>query len=537
MNHSDYQRKLEEFCVRTGMNPTIAPARQNTAELSRLLNLLVSEHHMSSAQANFLKTSDPAIPNMIAKVKTHKPGFPLRGIINCRDSLTYGLESWLSGILNKLLAYYPRKVKNSKFIYDSLAPVTFPAGSDLYSWDIKDLYPSIIPTDIIPIVLKFNIDFPSPGNLDNHLLEEIMRFCLQPKTVQVGSEYYTMSSGVAMGSPLSAVLANFQMWDMEDQVLPELGSSLSHYFRYADEILVFCHANAVNRLHSLFNAYRPNSLQFLQSDRVEGWLPYLDLSLKISRDRTLLSTINLKPTSTYNYLKYTSFGPHSQKTGVIHTVLNRISNLASPQFKNSLFHFFKSKLILNGYPTNLIYKTWHKINFPTPRNPRPQEWVKLPYIKEPRARNAITNSLLEADIGAVYTGGKSLKTILPSLYPSLPAMDQRNVIYDIPFEPPSSGIYTGQSGRTLYKRLAEHASDLRRNSPASSLVAYCNETGATPDFSRTRIITRAATIRARLLNESVVRDLHLEKAVSKINPIRLRPPTRNFAGIYSSSLN
>jgi len=143
--------------------------------------------------------------------------------------------------------------------------------------------------------------------------------------------------------------------------------------------------------------------------------------------------------------------------------------------------------------------------------------------------------MADINLGVVYTGGKALKTVLPSLYPRVPPMEEKNVVYEIPYLAPSKAVYTGQTGRTLLKRITEHAADLNRGSPNSSLVAFCNTSGSSPDFASTRIVTRAASKRARLISENTARFLHYENAVSKTNPIRLRPPIKNFAGIIASS--
>ncbi len=535
LNRRTYQNKLEDFCTRTGMEPIVTAPRHDVEGLHRRINDLTAANLITPSHGRFLKNSDPSTPVMFGKAKTHKPGIPLRGIINCRDSLTYGLENWLASKLNKILAFYPRKLKNSKTVYDTLAAFSFPEGHDLYSWDIQDLYPSIVPSDVIDIVVSFNQQFPAPDSLDSGMLRDLLTFCLQPRGINVGSEFYMMSSGLAMGSPLSATLSNFQLWDMENRVLPMLGSDVSQYFRFADDILVVCSTESVECLHGHFNTYRPNTLSFIQTPRVQGWLPYLDMKIKINRFRKFLSDINIKPTATFNYLKYTSFGPASQKSGVVHTVLNRIINIASPQFRFSLYEFFKKKLMLNGYPPTLIKKIWVSINKPRLRPPRPKEWIKLPFVKDPKVRNNITRGMAGINLGVVYTGGKALKAVIPSLYPRVPAMEEKNVIYDIPLLAPSKAVYTGQTGRTLRKRISEHAADLSRGSPNSSLVAFCNASGSSPDFAGTRIVTRAASKRARLISENTARFLHYENAVSKTNPILLRPPLKNFVGIIASA--
>jgi len=172
----------------------------------------------------------------------------------------------------------------------------------------------------------------------------------------------------------------------------------------------------------------------------------------------------------------------------------------------------------------------------SPRD-RPSSWIKLPFIKNRFSAKKITSSLREANLGVVFSGGKSLHSNLPSLYPSRPKLDQRNVIYEIPFSPPSLAVYTGQTKRPLLKRIEEHARDIRRHAASSSLASYCASSGETPDFVNTKIIARSPFINDRLIKENLGRMLNYRHAISKINPINFRPPIKNFAGIYASSFS
>ncbi len=399
------------------------------------------------------------------------------------------------------------------------------------------MYPSLQIEDIISITLARNYEHPGVTVLDNALLHDLLSFCLAPKAVQVGTEFYLMSSGVAMGSPLSSILADLQMWDMEDTIILQMGSSMSHYFRFADDVLVVCRTSAETLLHSLFNNYRPHTLKFIRSQKIEGWLPFLDISIKISRNFRFLSQILVKPQATFNYLKYSSFGPFSQKKGVVFSVLKRIIDLSSPQFRYSAKLHFTNLLLLNGYPLKLINDSWAQINKSSPPRDRPSSWIKLPFIKNRFSNKKITTSLRDANLGVVFSGGKSLHSKLPSLYPSRPKLEQRNVVYEIPFTPPSLAVYTGQTKRPLLLRLEEHARDIRRRTASSSLASFCASSGQTPDFANTKIIARSPFKNHRLIKENLGRMLHYRHAISKINPLNFRPPIKNFAGIYASSFS
>ena len=62
--------------------------------------------------------------------------------------------------------------------------------------------------DLISCVCRRNYDHPGVTDIEEDLLKELLEFCLKPKIISVGTEYYSMNTGVVMGSPLSGVLAN-----------------------------------------------------------------------------------------------------------------------------------------------------------------------------------------------------------------------------------------------------------------------------------------------------------------------------------------
>ena len=116
------------------------------------------------------------------------------------------------------------------------------------------------------------------------------------------------------------------------------------------------------------------------------------------------------------------------------------------------------------------------------------------------------------------------------------ALEERGVVYQIPFQEPSKNVYTGQTKRPLAIRVGEHMSQVRRGDSArSSLAEHCLISAETPDFERVKIIARAPNYRKRIIYESLGRFISYSRAVSKMNPILLKPAIKNFSGFYASS--
>ncbi|EXX79015.1 hypothetical protein RirG_009680 [Rhizophagus irregularis DAOM 197198w] len=73
----------------------------------------------------------------------------------------------------------------------------------------------------------------------------LIEFVFHTSYVGFGGRVYKQKRGPPMGSPLSPVLANLYMVQLEDTVIPAMKAKNIHYYRYLDDVLFF---------HSSFHA-------------------------------------------------------------------------------------------------------------------------------------------------------------------------------------------------------------------------------------------------------------------------------------------
>jgi len=64
-----------------------------------------------------------------------------------------------------------------------------------------------------------------------------------------------------MGSPLSPIISDLVMRDLEERALETLGLSLPFYFRYVDDIVMAIPSDSINKTLNTFNNLHPR-LQF-----------------------------------------------------------------------------------------------------------------------------------------------------------------------------------------------------------------------------------------------------------------------------------
>jgi len=116
-------------------------------------------------------------------------------------------------------------------------------------------------------------------------------------------QFYEQTDGVAMGSPLSPVTANFFLEDFEKKSLEQARHKPVCWFRCVDDMFViWSHGqekltqflNHLNRLH--------NKIQFTMEKEEEGHLAFLDMGIYRKTDSSVGHKIYQKPTHTNLYL-------------------------------------------------------------------------------------------------------------------------------------------------------------------------------------------------------------------------------------------
>ena len=141
-----------------------------------------------------------------------------------------------------------------------------------------------------PFSQKYPEDWPSKSQkrrleaLDN--LEEItsrsvedickgLQICLNATNLTFRGKHYKQIFGTAMGSPVSTVVANLVMEDVEKRALSTFHSPPKIWKRYVDDTFVIIHKNSVEDFLDHLNTIE-NSIKFTIEKEANHTLPFLD---------------------------------------------------------------------------------------------------------------------------------------------------------------------------------------------------------------------------------------------------------------------
>ena len=220
-------------------------------------------------------------------VKTHKAGNPLRPIISQVPTPTYMLAKRLNTLLQPYLPAGHSLRSTDEFI--DILRSKQPSGI-LASIDVECLFTNVPVTETIRIILDrvYNSDLP-PLELSKNILEKLLFACTTDAPFRgPDGQLYRQKDGIAMGSPLGPLFANFYMCEIERKLLNDPTIAPQIYCRYVDDIFVDVRDEA--HLHAIIEAMQSNSiLKFTYELSVANKLPFLDVMITTHENKFVTS--------------------------------------------------------------------------------------------------------------------------------------------------------------------------------------------------------------------------------------------------------
>ena len=124
-----------------------------------------------------------------------------------------------------------------------------------------------------------------------------------------------------MGSPVSVVVAEIVMQNIEEKALATYSETLPLWLHYVDDMITAVHENKIDEFHEHLNELNTN-IQFTKEIEENVKIPFLDC-LVIRENNTLRTTAYRKPIHTDRLLDQTSYNPTSHKTTTVRTLARR----------------------------------------------------------------------------------------------------------------------------------------------------------------------------------------------------------------------
>ncbi|XP_072025291.1 uncharacterized protein [Amphiura filiformis] len=314
-------------------DPTLIYKRKLVSILQRLKN----ENKIDENQYRLLYPTAENTPRLYCTTKIHKQGDPIKPIVDCIGSVGYQTSKALAEILAPIVGQTEHHVTNSKSLAEEISGIYIDDGDIFNSHDVVSLFTNT-PIDQAIAVIKTKLikdtSLPTRTKLTAEDIMELLEFILTTTYFSFRGNIYRQRFGAAMGSPVSAIVANLYMEWLEEQAITSapLDCKPKLWRRYVDDILEIIKKNSTEKLTDHLNSVDPSgNIKFAYEEEVEGKIPFLDTLIVRKQDGSTKLLVYRKKTHTDQYLNFASQHPLHQKLGVIRTLLDRMQNVVTEE--------------------------------------------------------------------------------------------------------------------------------------------------------------------------------------------------------------
>ena len=177
------------------------------------------------------------------------------------------------------------------------------------SYDVTALFTSIpIDTtiDIIKRQLEEDTDLKSRTNMTIKQICCLLEFCLKNTYLKFNGEFYEQREGAAMGSPISPIVANLFMEDLEIKAIRTSHTPPKIWRRFVDDTFSIIKKENRNNFLQHLNSIHPNIKFTCEEMKEDGSMPFLDILITPAEDGSLKTSVFRKQTHTDLYLQWDS---------------------------------------------------------------------------------------------------------------------------------------------------------------------------------------------------------------------------------------
>ena len=313
---------------------------------------------------------------------------PFRPIVSSIGTFNYHLASFLGDLAKDVMPCefscsdtftFLRELKQQNL-----------EGQFMISFDVCSLFTNIPLNETIDLAVDLILNKKPDLKISKRELRELFVFATSKTNFIFQGVIYDQIDGIAMGSPLAPILANLFMGYNESIWINQYTHKKADFYkRYVDDIFACFdnEADALKFFDHLSNVHP--KIKFTKECHQNGTIPFLDVL--ISNVNGLKTSVYHKPTYTGLLTNFKSFVPHSYKTRLIHTLLDRTFKINSDStgFQSDVKKL-SNFLMRNLFPKRLIDKMFKRFSENKDKidlsislqNQKDIRYIKLPYIGE-----------------------------------------------------------------------------------------------------------------------------------------------------------
>lgn len=534
LDKHEYFNKIEELLMDTNTYNVVKkdPTKNLTSRLRDLLTRWKSSEFISPSTYRSLYCSDGLLPRAYGLPKVHKPGCPFRLIVSSVNSPLYNLASFLHCIMFKSFPTALSHVSNSFELVKRLSDKNINSDFRLISLDVVSLFTNV-PIEMAIDSVSVRWDHISLNcNISKSEFIIAVRMILDSTFFIFNGVIYKQNFGTPMGSPLSPIIADIVLQDLEARALASLRFTPPFYVRYVDDIALAAPSHLHGHILQIFNAFHPR-LQFTMEIDEENRLNFLDTTMILSGNNLFFDWY-CKPTFSGRYLHFLSNHPLCQKRGTVIGLIDRVFLLSHPSFHQKNFERIIDILLDNGYPLCFIFRVLHErlkyLCYRVNSNPNDEEhreesvsYFTIPYV--PLISEQFKRITKDLNVKLSYRSLNKMNSFIKVHKDSCPLSSRQNVVYRINCKD-CDASYVGQTKRQLNTRISEHKNHIRRGMSGHSVITdHRISSNHDFDWDNVSVLDNEPWLRKRLISEI----LHIKRQKNGLN---LQTDTEGLPDMY-----
>ena len=400
-----------------------------------------------------------------------------------------------------VVRYFDSWYVGSPNFIDAIKDVQIPDDYKLVSFDVKSLFTSI-PLQLALQCTETAIQQSTDAlPLPTEDIMDLLNLCLTSTYFQYNGKHYKQLHGTAMGSPVSVVVAEIVMQNIEERALATCRQTIPLWLRYVDDTFTAVHKDEIDAFHNHLNEQNTD-IQFTREIEEDGKLPFLDC-LVSRNNNELRTTIYRKPTHTDRLLDESSYNPTSHKATTIKTLTRRAQLVCNtPDSLSDENKYLDRVFDKNNYNTDFIRRNTHRVTDTTETNRDSTSittTAAIPYIKG--TSEAIARILQPYNIRVAHRPITTLRHLLTNVKDKDEPNNRQGAIYKIECSD-CQASYIGETGRNLNTRLTEHKRATRNGDVNNHISEHHRQTNHGIDWDSAKCLTYSTKYFQRLTLES-----------------------------------
>ena len=364
LSKDDYVQKVNDFLSTENLNILQKdPTSKFQIELKNKLN------DCNSTLTNFEKTKliykNPQAPKFYGLIKIHKENMPIRPVVSYINAPNRKLAIKLNTIFRNYEYKSRYSIKNSLELISKLKDKPVASNYKLVSFDVSSMFSKIPPKECLPLIKNY-LEKIKINHCEKSEILELFELCIKQNYFSFGNKFYIQNEGLPMGSPISPLLADIFMENIENQIFKSNESnSIIWWYRYVDDVIAGFNGSSrqLDKFLGFINNIHKN-IKFTLEIENENKINFLDLTIKRT-ENNLEFSIYRKPTHTDSTIPNYSCHPYSQKLSAYHhAMIHRIFTIPLSETNlNKEIEVIKQIALSNGFDRNLINKLIEKKHY------------------------------------------------------------------------------------------------------------------------------------------------------------------------------